>query len=104
MRYLDPGRFRELCATGVPGLSDADALLIQGNQAEAAREYRETIATATDEQPDAWIGLALATSGLTGMSAQQAFTTRLPLMFDVHAYLRDQGLSADPLDLAAWFT
>jgi HEXXH motif-containing protein len=104
MRYLDPGRFRDLCAAGVPGLSDADALLIQGNPAGAAREYGEMIVAATDAQPDAWIGLALATSGLAGMSAQQAFTTRLPLMFDVHAYLRDQGLSADPLELAAWFT
>jgi HEXXH motif-containing protein len=104
MRYLDPGRFRDLCAAGVPGLSDADALLIQGNPAEAAREYGEMVVAATDAQPDAWIGLALATSGLAGMSAQQAFTTRLPLMFEVHAYLRDRGLSADPLELAAWFT
>jgi HEXXH motif-containing protein len=100
MRYLDPGRFRELCAAGVPGLSDADALLIQGNAAEAAREYREVIVVATDAQPDAWIGLALAMSRL---AEAPALTARLPFLFDVHTYLRDQGASADPLDLAGWF-
>ena len=100
MRYLDPVRFRELCAAGVPGLSDADALLIQGNAAEAAREYRETIVVAADAQPDAWIGLALAMSRL---AEAPALTARLPFMFDVHACLRGQGMNADPLDLAAWF-
>jgi HEXXH motif-containing protein len=100
MQYLDPGRFRELCAAGVPGLSDADALLIRGNAAEAAREYWQTITAATDAQPDAWIGLALATSRL---AQAPAFAARLPFMFDVHTCLRDQGLNADPLDLAAWF-
>ncbi len=30
-------------------------------------------------------------------------TRLLPLIFDGHAYLRDQGMSADPLELAAWF-
>jgi HEXXH motif-containing protein len=100
MRYLDPGRFRELCAAGAPGLSDADALLIQGNEGEAAREYRETIVAAAEAQPDAWVGLALA---MTRLAETPAFTTRLPFMFDVHGYLRDEGLSADPLDLAAWF-
>jgi len=104
MRYLEPGRFRQLCAAGVPGLSDADALLVRGNASEAAQEYRETIAAATDAQPDAWIGLALAISRLAGMSAQQAFATQLPLLFDVHACLRDQGADGDPLDLAAWVT
>ena len=100
MRYLDPARFRELCAAGVPGLSDADALLIQGKPAEAAREYRETIVAATDAQPDAWIGLALAISRL---AEAPAFTARLPFLFDMHSQLRDQGMDADPLDLAAWF-
>jgi hypothetical protein len=100
MRYLDPGRFRELCAAGVPGLSDADALLIRGDAAGAAREYRETIMATTDAQPDAWIGLALAMNRIGGAPA---FMTRLPFMFDLHACLHDQVVSADPLDLAAWF-
>jgi hypothetical protein len=40
---------------------------------------------------------------MTRLAETPAFTTRLPFMFDVHGYLRDEGLSADPLDLAAWF-
>jgi HEXXH motif-containing protein len=103
MRYLDPGRFRELYTAGVPGLSDADALLIQGNAAEAAREYRERIVAAADAQPDAWIGLALAISSLAEAPARRALMTRLPFVFDVHACLRDRGMSVDPVDLAAWF-
>jgi HEXXH motif-containing protein len=100
MRYLDPARFRELCAASVSELSDADALLVQGKAAEAASGYREMIMSAADAQPDAWVGLALAMSRLPEASA---LTTRLPLIYDMHSQLRDQGINTDPLDLAAWF-
>jgi hypothetical protein len=35
--------------------------------------------------------------------ARHAFAARLPLVFDVHAFLRGQGVTSDPLDLATWF-
>jgi HEXXH motif-containing protein len=101
MRYLEPKRYRELCAAGVPGLSEADVLLVSGKAREAAQAYRDEIAMGVDPRPEAWIGLALAMRRLN--PARHAFAARLPLVFDVHAFLRGQGVTSDPLDLATWF-
>jgi HEXXH motif-containing protein len=103
MRYLDPPRYRELCAAGVPGLSEADVLLVNGKASQAVQAYRDEIVAAADGQPDAWSGLALAVHRMAPTPLRHAFATQLPLMFDVHACLRGQGVWSDPLDLAAWF-
>ena len=103
MRYLEPRRYRQVRAMGAPGLSDADVLLLSGKASEAAQAYRNRIAGTADEQPDAWIGLALASQRTAALSLRQAFTTHLPLMVDLDAWLRAQGDRRDPLDLAAWF-
>lgn len=99
-RYLAPARYRDLCADGVLPLGEADRLLVRREAASAVQAYREEIAGSADRQPDAWIGLALALHQLPSSPLQTALTTRLPLIFDVHACL---GGRADPLDLAAWF-
>jgi HEXXH motif-containing protein len=101
MRYLDPPRYRELCAAGVPELSQADAQLATGKTSEAAQAYRDAIAT--EPAPEDWIGLALAVHRMGPERLRDAFATWLPLMVDVDACLRGRGVRADPLDLAAWF-
>jgi HEXXH motif-containing protein len=103
MRYLEPRRYRQERAAGVPGLTDADILLLSGKASEAAQAYRDRIAGTADEQPDAWIGLALASQRMAALSLRQAFATHLPLMVDLDARLRAQGDRRDPLELAAWF-
>jgi HEXXH motif-containing protein len=102
MRYQDPGRYRQLSASDMSGLCIADTLLIREADAGATvAAYRERLAV--DSDPAAWIGLALAVSRLSGSSAHSVFATRLPLIFEVHARLFDQGIHADPIGLAAWF-
>jgi HEXXH motif-containing protein len=102
MRHLEPKRYRELCAAGVPQLGQADALLINGPASAAVRAYRDEITA--DPQPEAWIGLALALHRqLRSSPLLQIFTTKLPLIFDTYACLSQQGFRTDPLDLAAWF-
>jgi HEXXH motif-containing protein len=101
MRYLEPWRYRELSAAGVPGLSEADALLVRGKPREAADAYRDAILAAAEPQPDAWTGLALALYRLEPQRRPE--NSQLPLMFDVHTYLAGQEMSVDPLELAAWF-
>ncbi len=104
MSYREPRRYRELCAAGAAGLTEADALLLNGKATEAAQAYRDKIAGTADVQSDAWIGLALASQRLAAASLREAFATHLPLMVDLHDRLREQGVRRDPLDLAAWFT
>ena len=100
MSYLEPARYRELCADGVLPLSGADRLLL-GRDAEAAvRGYRDLITGSADPQPDAWVGLALALHRLPASALQDAFTARLPVLFDLYSRL---GAGHDPLDLAGWF-
>jgi HEXXH motif-containing protein len=100
MSYLEPARYRELCAEGVLPLSGADRLLL-GQDAEAAvRGYRDLITDSADPQPDAWVGLALALHRLPASALQKTFAHRLPVLFDVHSRL---GAGYDPLDLAGWF-
>lgn len=101
MRYLDPARYRELCADPVVPLGEPDRLLIGGNTAAAILGYRSQIAGTADPQPDAWIGLALALHRLPPSPLQPTFATYLALMSDVHARL---GGRADPVNLASWFT
>jgi HEXXH motif-containing protein len=101
MRYLEPWRYRDLCTAGVPGLSEADVRLVLGEAREAADAYRDAILAAVTPQPEAWTGLALALYRLEPWRRPE--NSQLPLMFDVHTYLAGQGMSVDPLELAAWF-
>lgn len=102
MRYQEPSRYRQLStADDLPGLSAADALLVRGDADAAAGAYRARLADEPD--PAAWLGLALAIQRLPEKSTRTVFATRLPLLFEVHALLVEQGIHADPLDLAAWF-
>jgi HEXXH motif-containing protein len=101
MRYQEPQRFRQLSAADPPECSPADALLVSGNASAAAAAYRTELAAEPD--PAAWIGLALAVRRLPAIPAQTAFSTLLPLLFEMHAYLASQGIETDPLDVVAWF-
>jgi hypothetical protein len=101
LRYLEPARYRALCADGVLPVSAADRLLLEQSSEAAVQAYRTWIADSADPQPDAWIGLALALSQLSPSPSQRALVTRLVQMFEVHARLAGQ---TDPLDLASWFT
>jgi HEXXH motif-containing protein len=101
MRFQQPERFRQLLATDLPDLGAADALLFNGNPDDAVAAYRAGLAGEPD--PAAWLGLALAIHRLPAMSSRTVFATRLPLLFETHACLAEQGISADPLELAAWF-
>lgn len=103
MRYRDPQRFCRLRTTGLPGLSDADLLLIDGRASEAAEAYRDEIAAVLDPIPESWIGLGLAIGRLPTAPARQVFATRLPLVVALHECLAGQGVRSDPMDLAAWF-
>ena len=104
MQYLQPGRFGRLGTAGWPGLSEGDSLLISGEPDKAVDAYREEIRGAPGPLPGAWTGLALALQLQPCSPLQQAFSARLPLIFDVHACLSGQGMRNDPLELAAWFT
>jgi hypothetical protein len=101
MRYRDPQRYRQLSAADMPGLSAADALLVLGDTSAAVAAYRARLAAEPD--PAAWIGLALAIHRLPAMSSRLAFASHLPLLFEMHAYLIEQEIHVDPLELAAWF-
>jgi HEXXH motif-containing protein len=104
MRFLEPRRYRELSDAGMPGHSEADRFLLNGEQPSmAVQAYREEILTAPEPRPDAWAGLAVAIHQLAQTPLRPVFATRLPLMFDVHALLIAQGVRSDPLELAAWF-
>jgi HEXXH motif-containing protein len=100
MRYQKPQLYRRLSDADVSGLGAADALLVRGNTSATAA-YRDGLRAEPD--PGAWIGLALAIHRLPADTAQQVLAMRLPLLFEVHACLAEQGIHADPLDLAAWF-
>ena len=101
LRYLEPGRYRALCADGVLPISEADRLLLERDSEAAVQAYRAWIADSADPQPDAWIGLALALHQLPPSPPQAALATRLVQVAEVQARL---GVRADPLDLVAWFT
>jgi hypothetical protein len=58
------------------------------------------ITGSADPQPDAWVGLAVALHRLPASALQDAFTARLPVLFDLYSRL---GAGHDPLDLAGWF-
>jgi HEXXH motif-containing protein len=101
LRYLDPPRYRELCADGVLPVSEPDRLLLDRRSEDAVNAYRTRIADSDDPQPDAWIGLALALRQLAPSPVQAALATRLVLMFEVYTRLAGRQ---DPLVLASWFT
>lgn len=100
-RYQTPQWYRESSDAAIAELGKADALLVRGNASAAVAAYREGLAHESDSA--AWIGLALAIHRLPARSAQRVFATRLPLLYEMHLCLADQGISVDPLDLAAWF-
>jgi HEXXH motif-containing protein len=102
MRFLDPYRYRELGDAGMPGLSEADHFLVNGRASLAVQAYRDEILAASEPLPHLWVGLALGIHLLAQTPLLSAFTIRLPLMFDVYAYLFWQGIRSDPLELAAW--
>jgi HEXXH motif-containing protein len=101
LRYLEPARYRALCADGVLPLSEADRLLLVRSSEAAVQAYRTRIADSADPQPDAWIGLTLALHQLPPSPPRAALTIRLAQVAEVHARLADR---TDPLDLASWFT
>jgi HEXXH motif-containing protein len=101
MRYLEPERYRQLCADGILPLSEADRLLVGRSTSAAVGAYCAQIAGAADPQPGAWIGLALALHRQQPSLLPAAFPARLPLMIDVQARLSGR---IDPLDLTGWFT
>ncbi|MGH9055550.1 MAG: hypothetical protein ACRDYY_06745 [Acidimicrobiales bacterium] len=101
MRFQDPGRYRQLSATGVPGLGAADALLVRGDSDAAAAAYRTHLVAEPD--PAAWIGLALAVHRRAATPTRSVLAAYLPLLFEMHAYLAERGFHADALELAAWF-
>jgi hypothetical protein len=101
LRYQEPGRSRRMPDADIAELSVGDALLLRGDAGAAVAAYRGRLAAEAD--PAAWIGLALAIHRLPANSATPVFTSRLPLLFEVHACLAQQRIHADPLDLAAWF-
>ena len=101
LRYLEPTRYRALCADGVLPLSEGDRLLFKRSSQAAIQAYRTQIADSADPQPDAWIGLALAMHQLPPSPPQAALATRLTQIAEVHARLAGR---TDPLDLASWFT
>ena len=102
MRYAEPAGFRQLSAAGLTELGAADARLIRGDTVAAVAAYRDQLAAEPD--PAAWIGLALAVHRLPAAPSRPLLADRLPLLFEVHRCLAGQGVHADPLDLAAWFT
>ena len=104
LRYLEPARYRALCADGVLPLSEADRLLLERSSEAAVQAYRTRIADSADPQPDAWIGLALALHQLPPSPPRAALTAGLVQMAEVHARLAGSGFRTDPLDLASWFT
>jgi HEXXH motif-containing protein len=102
LRYLEPGRYRELDIAEMPGLSAADCLLLTGQAEAAVRAYCGEISAAPEPRPDAWAGLALGIHQQPRNRLRPAFGARLPLIFDMHACLLDQGMPGDPRELAAW--
>jgi hypothetical protein len=101
MRLQEPVRYRQSSMTDIPELGAADALLIGGDWDAAVAAYRAELADEPD--PSAWIGLALAIHRLPATPSHPVFAVRLPLLFEMHAYLAGCGIHADPLELAAWF-
>jgi HEXXH motif-containing protein len=100
MSYLEPRRYRELCADAVVPLSKPDRLLL-GRAAEAAvAGYRDLITSSADPQPDSWVGMALALDQHPSSPLRHVFAAHLPALFDVHSCL---GAGCDPLALACWF-
>ena len=100
MHYLDPGRYRELCADGMLALSEPDRLLINGKADAAVQAYCDEITASADPDPEAWIGLALALHQLPPEPARTALATDLAPMFEVYYYLDGR---TNPLALASWF-
>lgn len=103
MRYLEPRRHIELRVSDVPGITEADVLLFNGEADAAVKAYQEEILATAYPVPDAWIGLALAVRRLGATPARETFAACLPLIFDVHGCLSALGVKCAPLALADWF-
>jgi HEXXH motif-containing protein len=101
MRFQQPARYGQLTVTESRDLGAADALFFQGDTNAATASYRAELTAEPDAS--AWLGLALAIHRLPETSLWPVFATRLPLLFEMHACLAEQGIVTDPLTLAAWF-
>jgi HEXXH motif-containing protein len=101
LRFQQPQRYRQLADADVALLDPADAWLVHGDASAAVAGYRAALRAGPDLA--AWAGLALALHRLPGQTARPALATRLPVLLEMHAYLAEQGIQADPLDLADWF-
>jgi HEXXH motif-containing protein len=99
MKYLEPARYRELLDGGTLPLNEPDRLLLDRAAEAAVRGYRDLISGSADPQPESWVGLALALHQLLASPLADAFTARLPVLFEIHSCL---GAGFDPLDLAGW--
>jgi len=101
LRYQEPHRHRQLSTARMADLGPADALLVRGRTHAAVAAYRDRLATQPD--PAAWIGLALAIHRFPVSPLRSVLASQLPLLFEMHACLAGRGLGADPLRLAGWF-
>jgi HEXXH motif-containing protein len=99
MRYLEPGRYRELLSDRPLALVEPDRLLLSGASEAAVRGYRDLISESADPEPEAWIGLALALGRRPVSPLAGILVAHLPVLFEVHRCL---GAGSDPLELAAW--
>jgi len=101
LRFEKPQLYRQLSGTDEAGFGAADDQLARGNASAAVAAYRAALRAGPD--PAAWIGLALAVHRLPAQTAQSVLANGLPLLFEMHAHLAEQGIHADPFDLTAWF-
>lgn len=99
MRYLEPRRYRELLSDGPLALAEPDRQLFCGASQAAVRGYRDLISESADQEPEAWVGLALALERRPASPLAGTFAAHLPVLFEVHRCL---GAGSDPLELAAW--
>ncbi|WP_239160459.1 HEXXH motif domain-containing protein [Virgisporangium ochraceum] len=97
---------RRILGVGTPAspepLATADLALVHGDVDTALSIYLNRLARSqhgSDEEIQAWVGLALALSESGGGEAAKALTSRPDLVRAVHAA---SGKSADPVEVAAW--
>lgn len=101
LSFRDPRRYRRLSVADLTEVGEADAFLVLGDASAAVKAYGVELGMASD--PAAWLGLALAKDRLSPESSRSVLTSRLPLLYEMHACLVGRGIYTDPLDLAAWF-
>lgn len=97
-----PARWQPLDRHAVPDATAADAALIVGSFADAARGYRAELA-ATPGKPTAWAGLGLALAAAGSTPAARTLMSRPELVRAVDRQIRAAGNQPPPPDeLAGW--